>query len=136
MVFPAVHLNHKAVGRPVGVDLMVEDRDVGERSGQVGEVLPTELGEPVLQRRSRIGRHACFAQQETDRAQSAATVAPLADLLELFQPQDSEPISLFPGTVELPAVDDFGEVEESSGDGRDRNPGALSRVTPVKTTAM
>jgi hypothetical protein len=31
--FPAVHLDDEAMTGPVGVDLVVEDRDIGERGG-------------------------------------------------------------------------------------------------------
>lgn len=136
VVTEAVEFDHETVAGPVGVDLVVEDRDVGERGGQVGEVLTAELGEAVLQRGAGVGGHPGSGEEPPDRSQCMAPIALLADSFHGWQPEKVKPVGLLPGPPQLPEVDDFGEVEQCSGDGRNRNAALFGRIVRVEPATM
>src|SRR4029077_11368318 len=99
-------------------------------------MLAAELGKTVLQVGARVGRRTRLGEEPADRTQRPAAIAPLADALDGSQLEEAEPVSFLPCPLQLLKVDDFGEIEERSGYGRDRNSGAFGLVTLVKTAAV
>lgn len=134
VVFPAVQLDDEPGGGPEHVDLVAEDVDIGAVRREVVEA--AEALETVLERRAGPGDGPGFGEEAPDRLQGVATVATLADPLDVVQPQHFEPVRFLPGLLEPLEVDDFRVVEQRAGDRGDGNVATGSMVCLVETAAV
>jgi hypothetical protein len=132
--FPAVELDDELGGWPEDVDLPAEDDDVGAVRRQV--VGGGELLEPLLERRARSRSDAGFSEKAPNWLQRVASEAALANSLDLAESQPFEPIGLLPGALDSLEVNCFGVVEESAGEGGDRDAVTGGHFVEVEASAM
>jgi hypothetical protein len=82
-----------------------------------------EFREPVLERRSTVLDVALLGEEERPDAGAGSTPSPtaLVDGRDLGNAEDLQPRGFVPSVLQFVRLGPFGDVEEGSGDGRDRN---------------
>jgi len=116
--FEAIGLDHQLRVWPEGVDLAPENADVGLRRG---EAIPlTQEYNSILQR-GRGARWTGVVDQLAKGLEATAAVASRVDLLQGAHVEEIETFRLLEGACESLLVADFGNIEERSRNGGDRD---------------
>jgi hypothetical protein len=114
----AVGLDHQLLVRPEGVNLATVDADV--RLWPWQPVSLAQAHNAILERRFGA-RRPNIVHQTTERLEAAAAAAPRIDLLQGTHLQKPKSIRLLERSGECLLVADLCDVEERSGNGRDRD---------------
>jgi len=129
---PAVRLDDQASARPVGVDLVIEDMDVGEWKRQ--PVLPTQLHDAILERRAGHHRRSGLLDQATNWPERSPPVTPIADGFQRWHLQQAQPVRFLEGPFEVLEIHNFGKVEQSSRHRGDRDAVDFRSIFPVNAS--
>jgi hypothetical protein len=98
VVGKAIGLDHKFLPRPVGVDLIAQDFDIGRGRRQV--VLATEGENLILETGPSSLRVPTCVDQTTNHREGSPAVTARADSLKIPQAQQPQPIRLLERTLE------------------------------------
>jgi len=120
----AVKLDDEFPGGPVEVDLEATDRHVD--GGWRKPVGAAELDEAVFEDRTGLGGGAILGDKGSKPLEPAAACRLVAEVLEVRDIQQPEPVGFVEGSLELSGREDAGYVEESARGGGHGNRVALA----------